>query len=114
MVNTDDYGEFSYIALKGEEKMKSISKHEACAAVPVTLPRAKEQNQRREFVDACFGLTRTTSGTDHSVPLVESMLVGCMAQRIPGKIGWNASTCLSDNAQANALIKPHIRPGWEY
>ena len=114
MVNTDDYGEFSYIALKGEEKMKSISKHEACAGVPVTLPRVKDQNQRREFVEACFGLTKTSSGTGHSVPLVESMLVGCMAQRIPGKISWDASKCLADNAKANALVKPYIRPGWEY
>jgi len=114
MVNTDDYGEFSYIALKGEDKMKSITKHEACADIPVTLPRVKDQNQRREFVDACFGLTRTSSDTRHSVPLVESMLVGCMAQRIPGKISWDASKGFSDNAQANALIKPFIRPGWEY
>jgi len=114
MVNTDDYGEFSYIALKGEEKMKSITKHEACETIPVTLPRVKEQNQRREFVEACFGQTRASSDIDHSVPLVESMLVGCLAQRIPGKIVWNASTCSSDNAQANALLKPHIRAGWEY
>lgn len=114
MVNTDDYGESSYIALKGEEKMKSITKHEACAAIPVKLPRAKEQNQRREFVDACFGLTNATSDIEHSVPLVESMLVGCLAQRVPGKINWNASKCVSDNAHANAYIKPFIRPGWEY
>ena len=94
--------------------MKCITKHEACADIPVTLPRVKDQNQRREFVDACFGLTRTSSDTRHSVPLVESMLVGCMAQRIPGKISWDASKGFSDNAQANALIKPFIRPGWEY
>ncbi len=114
MVNTDDYGEFSYIALKGEKKMKSIVKHEACQAVPVSLPRAKDQNQRREFVEACFGLTKTTSDTDHSVPLVESMLVGCMAQRIPGKINWNADKCIFDNKAANALINPYIRSGWEF
>jgi len=114
MVNTDDYGEHSYIALKGEAKMKSITKHEACLAVPQTLPCAEGQNQRREFVEACFGLTKTASDTEHSVPLVESMLVGCMAQRIPGKIKWDAAKCVSDNAQANALIKPHIRSGWEY
>ena len=114
MVNTDDYGENSYIALKDEQKVKSITKHEACLGIPQTLPRAQDQNQRREFVDACFGLTKTLAGIDHSVPLVESMLVGCLAQRIPGKITWNASKCLSDNAQANALLKPFIRPGWEY
>jgi predicted dehydrogenase len=114
MVNTDDYGEFSYIALKGEEKMKALSKHEACLAVPVTLPRVKDQNQRGQFVDACRGLTRASSDVDHSVPLVESMLVGCLAQRVQGKVGWDAAKCLSDSAQANALLKPSIRRGWEF
>jgi hypothetical protein len=114
MVNTDDYGENSYIAFTGEEKMRALSKHDACAAVPVTLPRVKDQNQRGQFVDACLGLTQTSSDIDHSVPLVESMLVGCLAQRIPGKISWNAATCLSDSAQANALLKPAVRSGWEF
>lgn len=114
MVNTDDYGEFSYIALKGEKRMKSITKHEACEPIPFSLPRAKDQNQRREFADACFGLVKNTSDTDHSVPLVESMLVGCMAQRIPGKINWDADKCIADNRAANALIKPYIRSGWEF
>ena len=114
MANTDEYGESSYVALKGEKKMKSITKHEACQAVPVSLPRAKDQNQRREFVEACFGVTNNTSDTDHSVPLVESMLVGCMAQRIPGKINWDADKCISDNRAANALIKPYIRSGWDF
>lgn len=114
LVNTDDYGEVSYLGLKGEAKMKSLDKHEACLAVPVTLPRAKDQSQHREFLDACRGEGKTTSCTAHSVPLVESMLVGCMAQRIPGKINWDAGKCLSDNKQANALIKPFIRPGWEF
>jgi len=114
MVNTDDYGENSYIALKGEEKVKAITKHEACLGIPATLPRAKGQSQHLEFVDACFGKTNTFAGIDHSVPLVESMLVGCLAQRVPGKVAWNAAKGLSDNAQANAFVKPFIRRGWEY
>ncbi|MDD4017220.1 MAG: Gfo/Idh/MocA family oxidoreductase [Kiritimatiellae bacterium] len=114
LVNTDDYGEVSYLGLNGEARMKSLDKHEACRAVPVTLPRVRNQSQYLEFLDACRGQGTTSSSTTHSVPLVESMLVGCMAQRIPGKINWDASKCLSDNAQANALIKPHIRAGWAY
>ena len=114
LVNTDDYGEVSYLGLTGETKMKSLDKHEACQSVPVTLPRAKNQSQHLEFLNACRGEGKTTSCTSHSVPLVESMLVGCMAQRIPGKINWDATNCISDNTQANALIKPFIRPGWEF
>lgn len=114
LVNTDDYGEVSYLGLKGEAKMRSLDKHEACQAIPVSLKRAKDQSQHREFVDACRGEGKTFSCTAHSVPLVESMLVGCLAQRFPGKINWDADQCVSDNAQANACIKPFVRRGWEF
>ena len=114
MLSTGDYGAINYIALKDEPKLKSVAKHEACGTIPVTLPRAKEENQRREFVDACFGLTKTMSDTHHSVPLVESMLLGCIAQRVPGKIKWDADKCISNNKAANALIKPYIRSGWAF
>lgn len=114
LVNTDDYGQVSYLALKGEPKMMSVTKHEACTAVPVSLPRAADQNQRREFVDACFGRVRTTSGIAHSIPLVEGMLVGCIAQRVPGRLAWDAVAGRFDNPQADALLAPPVRAGWEY
>jgi hypothetical protein len=114
IVNTDDYGVVSYIGLKGESKMKSLEKHEAAMAIPTSLPRAENQSQQLEFIKACRGEGKTFSSTEHSVPLVESMLVGCMAQRVPGKINWDANKCISDNAEANKLIKPVIRQGWEF
>lgn len=113
LVSTNDYGEQSYIALTGESKMKVLEKHEACQSVPVTLPRVHGQHHK-EFIDACRGEGKTFSDVDNSVPIVEGMLVGCLAQRVPGKINWDAAHCISDNKTANDLIKPFIRKGWEY
>jgi hypothetical protein len=46
---------------------------------------------------------------------MEGILVGCVAQRLPGqKLAWNAATQTFDNSAANALVKPCIRKGWEF
>jgi predicted dehydrogenase len=113
LCSTNDYGAEAYIALNGEEKMKSVAKHEACLAIPETLPRAKSGHYI-EFVNACKGLEKTWSDIDVSIPMLEGMLIGCIAQQVPGKLSWDADAQKFDNPAANALIKPYIREGWEY
>ena len=99
-----------------EEKMKAVQKHDACAesVIPVTLPRAAGDNQDIEFVDACKGLVKAYSGVDHSVPILESMLVGCIAQRVPGVLNWDTQVQKFDNDLANQYLRPYIRTGWEF
>jgi len=45
---------------------------------------------------------------------MEGILVGCVAQQVAGKLRWNAATQSFDNKDANALVKPYIRKGWEF
>jgi hypothetical protein len=45
---------------------------------------------------------------------MEGILVGCVAQRVKGKLTWNSATQSFDNATANAFVKPFIRKGWEF
>ena len=115
MVSTNDYGAEAYIALKGEEKAKSVSKHEATSeqVIPIVLPRAKEGNNYWEFVDACKGKVKAYADIDHSVPMLEAMLVGCIAQRLPNtKLAWNSAKQTFCNKEADGFILPYIRPGW--
>jgi len=43
------------------------------------------------------------------------MLVGCIAQQVPGKLIWNSrKQQFAGNDMANALLMPHIRKGFEY
>ncbi len=115
MVSTNDYGAEAYIALKGEEKARSTSKHEATSeqVIPPWLPRAKDDNNYTEFVDACKGKVRAYADVDHSVPMLEGMLVGCIAQRIPNTLlEWDSKAQSFSNSTANAFIKPFIRQGW--
>ena len=114
--STNDYGADGYIAFNDEEKMKSMSKHEALTeeASPAKF-RRNTNGQYIEFVEACKGNDVCFSDVDHSVPMLESMLVGCIAQQVPGKLEWSSrKQQFTNNKAANALVKPYIRPGWEF
>lgn len=114
MVSTNDYGQEAYVAFKGEEKMKSTAKHEALATIPQTIERCKGGHYI-EFVNACKGECKAFADVDFSVPMLEGMLVGCIAQQVPGKLLWSsARQSFANNAAANELTRPFIRKGWEY
>ncbi len=119
LVSTNDYGAESYIALKDEDRMKSLAKHEACSdsVLPPEFRPNKyaSEGQYLEFVNACKGEDVCFSDVDHSVPMLEGMLVGCVAQRVPGALVWDSrKQAFVGNDAANALLKPHMRAGWEF
>jgi len=145
MISTGDYGETAYVALNGEKKIKSVTKHEAVVNLPQTVERCKEEqhkdlcierrflkrdgewmmvsmgsslsraNHRREFVAACKGEGPCYSDVGVSVPMVEGVLLGCVAQRVPGRLTWDsAKMAFAGNDAANALVRPYMRHGWEF
>ncbi|MEI7900066.1 MAG: Gfo/Idh/MocA family oxidoreductase, partial [bacterium] len=79
----DDTGTRHYLALQGEERVTDSEKHEACKAVPETLPRV--QGQQRDVFDAIRNGKRPCSDLAHAAPLTESVVAGWVAQRVPGK-----------------------------
>ena len=112
-LTTDDLGKCHYLALQGEARAVDAEKHEACAAVPVTLPRVKGQQQ--EFLDAVRNGRQPYSEMRHAAPLMESLLAGCVAQRVAGRLEWNSRKCRFTNHEgANGLVTPGFREGWNY
>ena len=145
MVSAGDYGETAYVAFKGEAKVKSATKHEAVVGLPQTVTRCRVEenaelckearlvqregqwgmvsmgvapsraNHRVEFLYACKGEGTCYSDVGVSVPMVEGTLIGCIAQRVPGKLAWKSGEqSFVGNDTANALVKPYIRTGWEF
>ena len=113
LVSTNDYGAESYIGLKGEEKMTSTKKKENFEHIPEVIIR-NQGGQQKEFVNSCKGEVKCYSDVDHSVPMLESMLVGCIAQQNPGKLTWDTKKQTFKNKEADAMLKPYIRKGWEF
>ena len=134
-----DYGQQAFIALKGEKVAKDVKDHEACKVIPVRIPRRTDaaaggmdkssgaaslaaDGHYIEFLDAIngkgpvFGCThsRAYADVEYSIPMMEAILVGTVAQQIPGKLNWCTKNQCFDNAAANTLIKPVIRKGFEF
>jgi predicted dehydrogenase len=100
------------ICLKDEPKFRGIAQHAATKDIPVTLPRVK--NHHWEFAESIRGGARPYSHIDHSVPLTEAVLLGCISQRVAGELKWDAKRCRFTNSdEANKLLKPLVRKGWE-
>ena len=136
----DDYGAKCAIALDADKSFVDIFSHEAAKAVARSIPYCKEGEDvkvgkstvemkgfgiehYKEFLTAIRGEgnfykqtnSRCFSDIEYCIPQMEGILVGCMAQRVPGvKLNWDSSAQKFDNAVANSLVKPYIRKGWEF
>ena len=134
----DDYGAKCAIALDSDKDFKDVFEHEAAKAVPRSIPfrtdsaaaagkstvemKGFANGHYIEFLDAIRGVgpyyeqthSRCFADVEYCVPQMEGILVGCIAQRVKGKITWNSETQSFDNLLANAYVKPFIRKGWEF
>lgn len=68
-----------------------------------------------QWADACRGVGQTTSHFQYAGQLTETVLLGTVAQLLPGqKLEWDAQRLAITNlADANALLTKQYRPGWE-
>ena len=134
----DDYGGTCALALNDDAKFIDVFHHEAAKAVARRIPFRSEASaalgkssvqmsgfgtgQYIEFLDAINGTgsvydqthSRCFSDVEYSIPQMEGILVGCIAQRVPGKLGWCSKKQRFDNEAANALVKPYLRTGFAY
>jgi len=79
---------------------------------PQLLPRSP--GHMLDWVRACKGGEMSVSDFSISVPYVEWVLLGVIAFRVPGKLMWDSKTMRFTNSEeANKLLRPAIRKGWE-
>ena len=138
----DDYGAKCAIKLNGEKKFVDVFQHEAAKAVPRSIPFLGEADAAAgkssvemkgfalghygEFVNAIRGIgpkydqvggSRCFSDVDYSIPQMEGILVGCVAQHLEPnqKLEWcSCKQAFTNSSAANALVKPFIRKGFEF
>ena len=137
----DDYGAKCAIALDADKKFVDVFQHEAAKAVAREIPFCNDkpssagdgkstvemkgfaEGHYGEFVRAIFGTgpmyeqthSRCFSDIEYCIPQMEGILVGCIAQRLPNKkLNWCTKKQKFDVAEANALVKPYIRKGFEF
>ena len=137
----DAYGGKCLLAMDGDKQFVNLFDHEAAKAVERVLPfrddavattvgggdgagaaAVSADGHYAEFIDAIRGEgpvfaethSRCFSDVDASIPIMESVLVGVMSQRVPGVLAWDSARQRFDNAAANDLMRPFIRRGFEF
>jgi hypothetical protein len=114
LFSPDDYGSRFFVLMKGEEDYKAGDQHEACKAVPQSIPRSPGHMQ--EWFRMMKDGTQAYSNFDIAGDLTEIILLGCIALRVGEghRMEWDGpkmrSTNISDAAQ---FVSRNNRPGWE-
>ncbi|MCC6262071.1 MAG: Gfo/Idh/MocA family oxidoreductase [Bryobacterales bacterium] len=104
MLTTGTYGE--------ETRLIPTSKMEDFRMPPPTLTRSP--GHMRDFIRAAKGGDPACSNFEIAAPFVEWMLLGVIALRHKGKLTYDpAKMQITNNKEANALLKPQYRKGWE-
>jgi hypothetical protein len=68
----------------------------------------------RDWIRACKGGAPACSNFSLAGPYTEWLVLGAIAVRVPGELKWDgANLRFTNNEQANELVKPVFRKGWE-
>ncbi len=105
MLTTGTYGDVT--RLIPVEKMKDYR-------MPAPLL-TRSPGHMRDFIRACKGGDPACSNFEVAAPFVEWMLLGAIALRFEGKLEYDPEKMrITNNAEANKLLKPTFRKGWEF
>ena len=110
----DDYGARFQVILKDEKEYTTSEKHEACVAVPQTIPRSPGHDQ--EWFAMMKGGPAAYSNFNIAAYLTEIILLGCVALRsgVGHKLDWDGPNMRATNApEAAQFVKRQNRQGWE-
>jgi predicted dehydrogenase len=79
------------------------------------MPKVEGLNHWHTWLDACLGEGTPSANFDYSGPLTEFVLLGVVANRVPGvTLTWHAKDMRLDGSdKAAALLRRTYRTGWE-
>lgn len=81
---------------------------------PRTLPRPKGDHYH-DWINAIRENREAGAPFSYGAPLTETVLLGALAQQTGAPIRWDPIAMRANGSPAaDALIKPDLRPGWEY
>jgi hypothetical protein len=107
------WGTGGVVKLNGEARFRGVLDHEAAKPIPVTLPRARNQNNMLEWTDACKGLTTTFQSFPTASCVAEIAMTGIVALRFGRLIDWdNEAMKVVGAPEADALVHRPMRRKW--
>jgi hypothetical protein len=114
LFSPDDYGARFFVAMKGQDELQSGDSHEACKAVPQSIPRSPGHMQ--EWFRMMKEGTPSYSNFDIAAYLTEIILLGCIGVRVGEgvRMEWDGPNMKSPNLpQAERFVRRKNRSGWD-
>ncbi|MBN2505953.1 MAG: Gfo/Idh/MocA family oxidoreductase [Verrucomicrobia bacterium] len=112
----DDYGAQFYVILNDDKEYKSGNDHDACKAVPQSIPRSPGHDQEWFNAIQQGKPDLAYSNFDIAAYLTEIILLGCVALRVGENrlMEWDGPNMRSTNLpEAERFVKRDYRSGWE-
>ena len=106
------YGTGSFFRRKGESVFIPVNKHPVCQAANAGTPRIDTTPQFEFIQNIRDG--KSNVELEMLLTLTESILLGVLSQRVGHSLEWDHKNWRATDRDANSLIWPTVRKGWEY
>lgn len=108
---TGDYGKILTEFHGGNPRLIPEARNKDYIKPPVSIQRSA--GHYIDWINACKGGKPARATFEFAAPVTETLCLGNIAMRVGKKITWDAAEMKTDNEEANKLIKPSYREGWE-
>ncbi len=106
-----DYGKILCDFEGGNPKLIPASKNKIYLKPPATIERSK--GHYADWIAAIRGGKPARCTFEITAPVTEALNLAVIAMRTGKKLKWDSAGLMTNNEEANKLIKPFYRPGWE-
>ena len=106
-----DYGKILCDFDGGNPRLIPASKNKVYLKPPAIIERSK--GHYNDWFEACRGGKPARCNFESSAPITEALNLAIIAMRTGKKLKWDPVSLKTNDEEANKLIKPYYRPGWE-
>jgi predicted dehydrogenase len=106
-----DYGKILCEFHGGNPVLIPASANKGYIRPPATIERSKGHIE--DWIGACRGGKPARCTFESAAPVTEALNLGVIAMRTGKKLTWDPVKMQTNNEEANKLLKPDYRPGWE-
>lgn len=106
-----DYGKILCGFQGNNPRLLPLSRNKSMIMPPETIERSK--GHYIDWIDACRGGKKARCTFESAAPITETLNLGIIAMRTGKRLTWDPAALKTNNDDANKLLKPTYRAGWE-
>jgi predicted dehydrogenase len=106
-----DYGKILCEFHGGNPRLIPASRNKTYIKPPQTIERSKGHYE--DWIEACRGGKKARCTFESAAPITEALNLAIIAMRTGKHLTWDPQSFKTNDEQANNLLKPGYRSGWE-